>query len=82
VSLPPWKKVHKKRVLYIDRILPSKNATISKDSQRLFVNNFQRYIKSSKTAPPKLENKLHLTFEIVKVFLYLFNLFLRFFFSG
>jgi hypothetical protein len=53
---------------YIDRILPSKTGTLSKDSQHLLINNFQRYIRLSKTAPPKLENKLSLTFEIVKVF--------------
>jgi hypothetical protein len=52
---------------YIDRILPSKTATLSKDSQRLIVNSFQRYIRLCKTAPPKLDNKLSLTFEIVKV---------------
>lgn len=53
---------------YIDRLLPSKNATLSKDSQRLILNNFQRYIRSSKTAQPKLENKLSLIFEMIKVF--------------
>lgn len=54
--------------LYIDRLLPSKNASLTKDVQRLILNNFQRYVRSSKTAPPKVENKLSLTFEIVKVF--------------
>ena len=53
--------------LYIDRILPTKTATLSKDAQRLLFNHFQRHIRSSKTAKPKLENKLNLTFEIVKV---------------
>ena len=53
--------------LYIDRILPTKTATLSKDVQRLLFNNFQRHIRSSKTAKSKLENKLSLTFEIVKV---------------
>ena len=52
---------------YIDQLLPTKTATISKESQRLLLSNFQRYIRSSKTAVPKLENKLNLTFEIVKV---------------
>jgi hypothetical protein len=53
--------------LYIDRLLPTKNATLSKDSQRLILNHFQRYIRSSKTPSGKLENKLSLTFEIAKV---------------
>jgi hypothetical protein len=53
---------------YIDKILPSKTTTLSKDSQRLILNNFQHYIRLSKTAPARLENKLSLTFEIAKVF--------------
>lgn len=53
--------------LYIDRILPTKVSILSKDAQRLLFNHFQRHIRSSKTAKPKLENKLNLTFEIVKV---------------
>jgi hypothetical protein len=67
-------KSAQKKGFYIDRILPTKSATLSKDCQRLFLNNFQRYIRLSKTAPPKLENKLSLTFEIAKVFFYLFKI--------
>ncbi|CAF0735296.1 unnamed protein product [Rotaria sordida] len=52
--------------LYIDRILPSKTATISKDAQHLLLNSFQRYIKSSKTAPAKFEQKLSLILDIIK----------------
>ncbi len=53
---------------YFDRLLPSKTATLSKDSQHLILTNFQHHIRSSKTATPKLENKLNLVFETVKVF--------------
>jgi hypothetical protein len=53
---------------YIDRILPSKTAVLSKDCQRLILNHFQHYIRLNKTVPPNLENKLNLIFEIVKVF--------------
>lgn len=58
--------------LYIDRLLPSKNSTMAKDSQRLILNNFQHHLRSNKTATTKLENKLSLTFEIVKVIKQLF----------
>jgi hypothetical protein len=53
--------------LYIDQILPTATATLTKEVQRLFLTSFQRYIKSSKTATPKLEHKLTLVFEIAKV---------------
>ncbi|CAF2606938.1 unnamed protein product [Rotaria sp. Silwood2] len=51
---------------YIDRILPSKTATVPKDAQNLLLTDFQRYIKSSKTAPSKFEQKLNLVFDVIK----------------
>lgn len=53
--------------LYIDRVLPSKTATMSKDSQHLFLNDFQRYMRTSKTAPPKFDIKLTFLFDAIKV---------------
>jgi hypothetical protein len=53
---------------YFDRLLPTKTATLPKDSQRLILTNFQNHIRTSKTATPKLENKLNLVFETAKVF--------------
>lgn len=55
---------------YIDRVLPSKTTTISKDVQRLLLGNFQRHVRSSKTAPSKFEQKLSFVFEMVKVIIY------------
>ncbi|CAF3432647.1 unnamed protein product [Rotaria sp. Silwood1] len=51
---------------YIDRILPSKTATVPKDAQHLLLSDFQRYLKSSQTAPTKFEQKLSLIFDIIK----------------
>ena len=53
---------------YFDRLLPTKTATLPKDSQRIIIANFQNHIRTSKTATPKLENKLSLVFETTKVF--------------
>ncbi|CAF1199278.1 unnamed protein product [Rotaria magnacalcarata] len=52
--------------VYIDRVLPSKIATMAKDSQRLFLTDFQHFTKSSKTAPTKFEQKLSFIFEVIK----------------
>ncbi|CAF4253930.1 unnamed protein product [Rotaria socialis] len=52
--------------VYIDRVLPSKTATMTKDSQRLFLTDFQHFTKSSATAPTKFEQKLNFIFEVIK----------------
>jgi hypothetical protein len=71
--------------LFFDRLLPSKTATLPKDSQRLILTNFQHHIQLSRTATPKLENKLSLVFETVKVrslFYFFVEKFFFYFLSG
>ncbi|UJR27743.1 hypothetical protein I4U23_009018 [Adineta vaga] len=52
---------------YIDELLPTTTASLAKDVQRLLLTNFYRSIKTSKTAAPKMEQKLSLVFEIAKL---------------
>ena len=54
--------------LYIDRILPNKLGPMqSKDAQRLFSGDWQRYVRASKTPMPNFDQKFNLLVDIGKV---------------